>query len=427
MYTCAKTGVYGGGYIYNQIQPTPDTKKFKNVNHLHEYIQSIKSHPNIDFSVEQESISTQDLLNGLRIKRKLGEGGFGTAFLANFELFGPCVVKLYTKMIHPYNALRIDSTTGLIQVHGENLERHKKEIEIVFTQEVHNLHKVLTPEKLGLSSFFDKSKMNTLSKQQYNKLREEMKKYKGHSGHEFIHHFIHYDPTIFCIISEPCEGDVLSLIDTPHGLQKTHEKQTFLVQVGLAVHYMLFVAKVAHTDIKPPNILWKLNGNGEYIFKVSDFGYLDDIERLPTSNTYLLTTSRYIPDLVLQQIKQSRRQKSTFNFDTPKIMLFTFLTTCLEVLTPQMFLSNYVSLYSYKLYWSIMHSSNNQNALQWLKLLDSNYTFDFIDLLFSFMKHFENINFWTFHQESNRQCIATFNDFIKKILSTLTNHPYNIQ
>jgi len=261
MHKTTKTAVYGGGFFLNE-------ELFPNLQSLHEALDKID--PEKEYSVHQQRITGQNLVDSLKIGKKLGKGAYGTAFLANCHYFGgPCVVKFPTallrnkRLIIRENKLIFNRLIDVDQNTHSDFEKEKK-----------NLFKVLTPEKMleSHAHFFEEGRLNRIHKRQYENLRKDAANFKRHSGYTFIHQFLHIDEKLYCIISEPCQGDVFSLLEN-HRLESIENKKAFFIQVGLAIHYMLFVLRVAHTDIKPDNIFWTRE-SGQFIFKVSDFGYL---------------------------------------------------------------------------------------------------------------------------------------------------------
>jgi serine/threonine protein kinase len=86
----------------------------------------------------------------------------------------------------------------------------------------------------------------------------------AHPGYPFVHHMLHYDPSIPLIISPPCDGtiaDFMSYIDNPLKMRNGGPSPLWLQiarQLILAVSYVHSLG-MAHCDIKPSNILYTIH------------------------------------------------------------------------------------------------------------------------------------------------------------------------
>jgi len=306
--------------------------------------------------VGQQEIHSAHLIKKLSFIRKVGEGAYSIAYSANFRYDDTRVIQCVVKLVKVFLEMDVFeflsegekifiSSDGfqLLQIAPTSSNIDLRKGVQNFKREIQNIIKVQNPEKLLYRQFFDShSRLVSTSASQLVPLREEMARIRRHSGHNFIHKFIHYDPVLYLILSEPCNGTAQEIIDREQLDPPTCEdKQHFMLHLGLAVDYLLSVIKVAHTDIKPANVFYMHSTirDTRFHFKLSDFGYLDDIpendfashaDLLPKNSNYV-GTRRYCPDAVVQKRIEafSSSTASLYYINSAKLMLFNFCTSIL--------------------------------------------------------------------------------------------------
>lgn len=401
----AKTAVNGGEFVLTNINNS-NKEIFPNLQSLHDALDSIDNET--QYTVHQQTISATDLVKSIQIEKKLGNGSFGAAFLAYCKFFGGlCVVKFPNALLQNGKITINNKTLNFVPAIPVD-ETTKRD----FQQEKDNLFKVLTPEKMldSHAHKFKEGRLEVTSIDQYKKLKNEASNFKIHDGHRFLHQFLHTDDELYCIISEPCENDVFFLLQRRR-LDTLQNKRAFFIQVGLAVHYMLFVLKVAHTDIKPGNIFWKME-SGKYIFKVSDFGYLDDINALTTKpdhiNYTFVGTEWYMPRFV------ARTQDKMLRYNTPKIMLFAFFTTVLEVLNIDKYDPDIVPF----AFPSDGNSTNYPPKYTWLEQLNQVATPCMHEMMYSFLGKTLDSEYWIYPGKEPTSWMDSFNTYFRHLIQS---------
>jgi len=268
----------------------------------------------IELTLEPSRELASDLfLSNVKIKKKLGEGIFSEAYLSELNHEGNVilgVLKLNKKMIAS-QMYDIDTESGNIQLNTSYKDEDGKEhIQTLFIKEVLNWTRVLSQN----ARFKSDADM--------------------HSGHNFLHKLYYHSSSIYCILSEPCEGNVEHLMDNSRLSEA--DMHSFMVQVGLGVHYMLFILSLAHTDVKPGNVLWT-GRSGHHCFKISDFGYLDHVldenQQILLNNEGMIVSALYAPFQVNMSMCSPRGDPKYLN--SGKYMVFTFCMSLIELFDPK--------------------------------------------------------------------------------------------
>jgi serine/threonine protein kinase len=351
-----------------------------------------------DFYITQKPITIEELLRSVVVHHIIGRGGFGTVYSASSSkgIFGShFVIKLPNGFLEE----------GIIQILNNKIvfdfellldyEAHSAEVIDIkenFKNEINNITKVLTPFKQSQAymAHFDQGRLIRTSRNIYEKIRKEAELLKRHSGYEHIHKFLHYNTDLFCIISEACDSNTDDLISSGNFNTQDHQK-SFVLQVALAVHYLLFVVKVAHTDLKLQNILYRRSPNTSFVFVVSDFGYLDNIESLQTNSTHFnddITCSPMYSPYCL------RTKPPGCLYDTPKIMLYGFFACVLVMLNFPRLLSRTVP----NAFLSSPTFPNRQyeQDYPWLSIIDTISSSQMHSLLYRFLHHKNKMDFWIY-------------------------------
>jgi len=353
--TTAKTAVHAGSF--ELTTPQGNTSQFENMDEVFDSIPPEEEGDHHSrMMVGQQEIHDSHLIHKLSFVREVGRGGYSIAYLANFRYNDtrviPCVVKL-VKVFLEMDIFEFVNGGEKIFMSSDGFRLLKRaptspNIDLRkgvenFKREVKNLIRIHNPEKLLYRQFFDShSRLVSTPASQLGPLREEMARIRSHSGHNFIHKFIHYDPVLYFILSEPCDGTAQEIIDREESDPPTCEdKRHFMLHLGLAVDYLLSVIKVAHTDIKPANVFYTRSTarDTRFHFKLSDFGYLDDVpdedftspaDQLPQNSNYI-GTRRYCPHAVVQKRIEafSSSTASPYYINSAKLMLFNFCASIL--------------------------------------------------------------------------------------------------
>jgi serine/threonine protein kinase len=419
MYRTARTGVNAGGFHLKTLDS--DIGTFSDVDSTHRTIESLPQ--NTNFVIEQDDITTENLIRSVQISRLIGEGSFGKVYAARSpnNLFGvPFVIKFPTALL---NAHGIIMREGCIQINHNVHIQEETMLNVIdnFLSEVSNIEKVLTPIKQSelYRRRFENGRLVRTPGYIYKEIMREAQTYKRHSGHKHIHQFIHYNPDLFCIISELCHGNAYELMKSGN-LDKLQDKRSFFIQMALVVHYLLFVIKVAHTDFKPENIFYTNNGHDTYTFKLSDFGYLDDIESLqknPThDNNKFMHTPAYCPRSVSYRDTAAQRK-----FDTPKIMLYSFFASILQALDLQKFQSiDMANAFGGEV-------RQYSPSFHWINQLDDICTRPMHDLLFEFLNQCYDLSFWIYLGVQSEDWKREFHEIMTDIVSSHNTQPGSSQ
>ena len=219
---------------------------------------------------EQEEIPA-DLIPFIKVNPKeLGRGTFGVVYkctirLPHRQIDTPCVLKIAN--------IVIDSKACVIQPNGlifktqryaslPTMAKHSYAQEDLKT-EMEWFEKIWEPleyaTRFGVGQRGHGIKLEELKKyqEQVNKLNIE------HSGRYHIHRYFHFDENIPAIISEACDGTLMSLRQNKKSLflspapnQLSHLWCQCAMEIASALTYMRHQG-VAHCDLKPENILLK--------------------------------------------------------------------------------------------------------------------------------------------------------------------------
>jgi len=417
MYRTAKTGVYTAPFkVMIRGQP-PET--YPDAESTFRAVQLLRRHTH--FMIEQDDITTESLIRSVRVSRVIGEGSFGKVYSATSDsnLFGGSfVIKFPSALLRAHGV--IVNRQGKIEINNTVIIPVETTEKIIdnFISEISNIEKVLTPIKQSerYRRRFENGRLVQTPGYLYNEIMREAQTYRRHSGHKHIHQFIHYNPDLFCIISELCDGNAYDLMESGD-LAQLEKQKAFFIQMALVVHYLLFVVKVAHTDLKPENILYK-KVNDTYTFKLSDFGYLDDIQKLQEdpshNNNKFLHTPMYSPRSFID-IDPLRPYK----FDTPKIMLYAFFASILHVLD----FGQFITL-------NIRRAFANEDGtyprqFHWLNKLNDICTPDMHTLLFQFLSESFNQSFWIY--EGDEDWKRKFSQKMTGIVSSHNSHHPHLQ
>jgi serine/threonine protein kinase len=254
-------------------------------------------------SIEQENITYEYLLRNMRYVDELGRGAYGTAYrIILLGEFG---------RIHDFRDLVVkfsndDIYNGIIRFYQENpsltggfhytppsnpttVFAHRtafNEMRCEFKNALRILapfYQVDDPQRSKVDENF---RLKRINRAEFTTLQEEARRCRAHPGYNHVHHIIHFDPTICCILSEKCDGTLDNIIQKVHilgshtsavpGYDFITFHRVLMKNLMDAVDYLRFVG-VAHQDIKPSNVLfkWQVDASGtitDLQFIISDFG-----------------------------------------------------------------------------------------------------------------------------------------------------------
>lgn len=308
----------------------------------HDNMESLLQHQRDDLSamansfIEQTAISAVDFQEKLGVFRKLGEGGYGIVYHASFELSDdassiPCVIK-FPKVLLKGHDPYLDISSGDIQVVSSRSKLNKLG-KSIFEQETSSLIRIFTPYKRRHQQFYDgRFRLMRTTIKSTDEILREARRVHSNPGYEYLHKFLHFEPSYYAILSEPCVGHLLEAMQNiVHGVAAN--KRLAALQVGLAVHYLLFEVQLAHTDIKLENIFFKIcPRTQQYTFVLSDFGYVDELSGNSGKKVDFQHTDAYIPAALLDK---GVRDDEALVLDTGKIMIFTYCISCLHMGFPK--------------------------------------------------------------------------------------------
>ena len=296
-----------------------------------------------DFNrIHQHEMTTNELMDGIRITKFLGEGSFGVAFSCEFSnphqagLTSSYVIKLPVKLIEKipeYRTRLVDQPLrDIFSMHLSQAQRSSLKTVLLyairdFRYETQNAEAILQPPIYKLrqilhtrqlkphksdrhANLLDAGKnLQNLTVEEYAKLIKDMGEIRQHPGHAHWHPILHVDLTIPCIISSHADGTLSELVqcmtEKGHGEMYFHignERQhpnppkiwlTIAYQMGLAIEYMKEFSEKVHSDIKPENVLYRfeaLDGVGKdrkLHLWISDYGICED--KGPISNEIIQT------------------------------------------------------------------------------------------------------------------------------------------
>ena len=331
------------------------TVNFHDEHFLHHEEKHQKKITDTENRIHQHEMTTEDLLQGIKINKFLGEGSFGAAFTCEFSnphKFGvisyyviKLPINLITRIPHYKTSLQ-DKTLGEISRHFFKNDDSLYAMDIMnsafsidkqdsirdFRQEIHNAEAILQPPVYKLRPLLKPrqppvstsahhsdagTSLKNLTADEYAQLIREMQNIRQQPGHAHWHPVLHVDLTIPCIISAQADGSLNQLVqqmtDTQHremyfqfgdAGQENLPKiwLTIAYQTGLAIEYMFEYSDKVHCDIKPENILYRFDGmenNKKLHLWISDYGICADNARIPSSIVFqrFPGTPYFTPDI----------------------------------------------------------------------------------------------------------------------------------
>jgi len=263
--------------------------------------------------IEQEAIVREDLIEGLEIETRLGAGGYGTAYKAVLKhgqrAPKPLVVKIANAMLQhgiirevfdvdtKKTKLRYNATIAkkcFDQIHKAR-EDLKKEYEYAL--------QILAPRYYQLRYADEFYRVTPRSAQDFIAIQEEAKILRRHPGYNHLHKILHFNFELACVLSETC---INSLINFMYGMTARYATRKRKAEdglpddqrcacvwyvklnrdIGLAIQYLLSIARISHMDIKPDNIFYKQGHNSRdptddanFVWVLADYGLCDKISR----------------------------------------------------------------------------------------------------------------------------------------------------
>lgn len=215
----------------------------------------------------------------LKQTKALGNGAFGTVYSARIEGCNtPCAVKISSTFLE-YGVVKWDLASGRLVRQYPHLNPKQHDIIRKDFQDVQ--HEIKTWLYLELGHHMENDLVQIgkyVPSQEWVQHVREAQKVCKLEGHQFIHRLIEFNvSSIPCIVSELCNGDLLSIYNEPHNLPfliiegSTPSALWVKVMTSIAhgIHYMHKMG-VAHRDIKPVNVLYKIDNRG-YNFFITDF------------------------------------------------------------------------------------------------------------------------------------------------------------
>lgn len=212
-------------------------------------------------------------------KRQLGNGGQGVVFSAIMDGNRPCAVKLL-KAYFEHHLLNLWNNEN----HMERLEQHLNHNDLQAVLDAkeflkHEIHCWLCLQ-LGTRMAWDIYQINVnVPIENWIQDIQDAQAVCKIDGHQFIHHILEFDlQMIPCIVSELCNGNLYTLCQDkyhfPFRLEQGKSPSVVWLQVMTSIaHGLRYMhsMNIAHGDIKPDNVLCKINGT-QYHFYITDFG-----------------------------------------------------------------------------------------------------------------------------------------------------------
>jgi len=348
-----RTSVQYGDFIVRhkdaQSRDGVQLQSFSNLLQIN--LDNVDTEPFMDqLLVYQKQITHRDLLQGLHLKKQLGQGGHGTAYLSVFIYDGKmreCVAKFSNFMFE----------SKILQINGDNVvftsldsrlkvlayEQGIREMKV----ESKNAVSILTPYYVSLHGSHTGYRLKKLNLRDFKPLQKEALRIRAHPGFVHLHRILHFDETLGCIVSEYCTGTLIDVLtfnreyirknrsnaDDDDILAKIERSfcGSLIYQMALAIHYLLHVAKIAHLDIKYDNIFYQQDANKRFTWKLGDFGICENLSPDIQHKTrpVFIGHSFWHP---LSVIKQKNSGKPA-TFDAAKCMVHSYAMSMVQALS----------------------------------------------------------------------------------------------
>jgi serine/threonine protein kinase len=200
--------------------------------------------------------------------------------------------------------------------------------------EYENAIKILAPfyhiDDISKRRIDDHYRLKTMRESEFTTLQEEARSFRVHPGYNNMHKIFHYDPMLMCIFSEYCHGTLNNIIRNVslsgayeyafHGINFGDFHKILIRDMMNAVSYLMYVG-IAHQDIKPDNILYKveLDANGKIqrlVFMVCDYGLCCpmDSRGMTKEPCGIRGTSTYIPQKIIDLVDGPRGRGGRHNY-----------------------------------------------------------------------------------------------------------------
>ena len=267
-------------------------------------------------SLEPHKEDYRSILSRLKIiQPEIGKGAFGRVFRCTLNGNRELIVKLPTTLLN-LKVLEIDGngylTRNEIYTNEKDKKQQDKEAKNEFMDEFKNAEDILNPLMIKKMKFQAGYAHSFQTSEELSRFHAETLEMKQHPGYAHLHKLVHFVPEIPCILSEPCTGCVIDLIDTkPDIFSLNTDSIHFLTmpdiwvdiayQMGQAMLFMRDICKVSHNDIKPENIFYtpvdaSHHGSGsKYHFQLGDYGICSKSNEEIRLTSLLDGTPWYLP------------------------------------------------------------------------------------------------------------------------------------
>ena len=233
--------------------------------------------------VYQKEVTVDVVEQNLTINKKLGNGSFGTAYLAHWKSDNRKLVAKFSNRLLDAKVIAIDKQ-GHITYQRKSWSRSISEGINDMKQEYQNAVRILAPyyyNELAEGNHDSNFKLSEVSREHFSAIQEEARRLRVHPGYAHLHKIVHFISELACIFSEFCDGSLHDLIQD-RKLQ-IRDLASLQSDVTNAVDYLLNIAKVAHMDIKPENVLYQMNDrspspSSRIVWKLADFGLCQSLQ-----------------------------------------------------------------------------------------------------------------------------------------------------
>jgi serine/threonine protein kinase len=285
---------------------------------------------------DEGTVTTEFLFRNLVVRESLGEGGFGRAYKARLN-GRHLVVKLPITLVRPDDQIpnlrrragaRLDD---VLLPPGQVSDAVWREAVVDFKEECRNAEKVLDPpderrirkhyqgQRAGRSLLW-----STLTPEEQDLVVAERDRWKNEPGYAHMHPVLHLDRHIPLLLSEyaphTLRGLSFVLGESQDGVDQ------WLVaarQLADAVTFLRRSVKMAHLDIKPNNVFYKMSAGRPHIW-LGDYGLM---ARKNKQCTFRTGTRLYMPPARLQA------ELSRDHFTNDHQQLFGYYVTLVNLLT----------------------------------------------------------------------------------------------
>jgi serine/threonine protein kinase len=252
------------------------------------------------------------------IHKRLGQGGFGVAFICSDSAIGDApslVVKLPTALVGDADVPEGTPLGNALVEESEETADTFQQARAEFRDECRNAERILEPplmRKLRAMHGPDAvgAPLQHLSPNEYRAMMAERAHWQALPGYAHLHPLLHFDESVPMLLSVLADGSLVDLREkfkqtagrSPLDLFPLTPASTQLApplwhsvarQLASALQFIDTYTELAHIDLKPDNVFFQTRPNGQVHCMLGDYGLcvpkiyrIEDAEFMPGTMYY---------------------------------------------------------------------------------------------------------------------------------------------